>query len=148
MGTIDELLQNLKSLNLREQVPKLVEQTSYEITALNQAQLYFGVDSTVSPLTRYRSRSYAEKKNLQNPKPGFGNPDLFLTGAFYKGISVVVKGYDYEITSTDSKSDDLEKKYGSQIFGLAPKNKEKYASGLLLESIQSYITGKTGLEFR
>lgn len=146
--TINGLLKKVETLDLRSEAPKLVQQTSYEIIVLNQQQLYSGLEADGDKARpEYKSKYYAKKKNQQNPKPGFGVPDLFATGAFYKGFAVAIKGDMYEIGSVDSKSDRLEKQYGKQIFGLTKKNKEKYAKGVLYEGIKRYVTGKTGLTF-
>lgn len=149
MGTVRDLLKRVESLKLREQVPKMVEQTSYEIVVLNNLQLYSGIDSTGKKITRkYKSKSYAQKKNQLNAKPGYGVPDLFLTGSFYKGMGVVVKRDKYIIDSVDSKSERLETQYGNQIFGLTYYNKSVYAKGVLFAVFKSYIESKTGLKFR
>lgn len=146
--TIAEMHRRVKSIQLRQEVPKIVENTSYEIEALNKLQLNQGLSSDGDKIKiRYRSNSYAKKKNQLNPAPGFGVPDLFLTGSFYKGIGVVVRGYSYEIDSKDEKSSRLEKKYGKQIFGLTPEHKSEYAKGVLFNGIKSYIEIKTGLKF-
>jgi hypothetical protein len=53
-----------------------------------------------------------------NPKPGKGYVDLKLTGNFYEAVTVEIGSTEIEFTSLDPKADELEKKYGSDIFGL------------------------------
>lgn len=146
MSTIQALLDAVRQINLREEVPKIIEQTSYEITALNQQQLYSGLDSKGNKIGKYKSNSYATKKSAKNSKPGFGVPDLFVTGTFYKGMGVVVKGDTFENNSVDIKTSKLIEEYGEGIFGLTDESKAEYAQNTLFEGIKKYITSKTGLK--
>jgi len=149
MGTIKNLLDKVSSLDLRGQVPEIVKQTSFEIEALNKEQLYRGEDSQgyeLSPL--YRNKYYSRKKRSMNPKAGAGVPDLFLTGAFYKGFGVLVDPDTFEVDSVDSKSEKLKTKYGQKIFGLQPKSKGIYSSGVFFNGIKEYIQNITGLNFK
>lgn len=143
--TIFEMLQNVRSINLTEEVPKIIEQTSYEITVLNQEQMYSGFDSNGNKIGAYRSKPYSEKKQIKNPKPGFGVPDLFVNGSFYKGMGVIVRKDTFEGNSVDVKTEKLIKDYGEDIFGLYDENKGKYANETLFGRVKDYITAKTGL---
>ena len=49
--------------------------------------------------------------------------DLLLTGNFQKEMILETDDRDYQILSTDDKTDDLVSKYGENIFGIAPENK-------------------------
>lgn len=142
------MLKRVKSVNLRRELPNIIQRKSFEITSLNQQQLYnYGVDSDGKRLTPYKNKYYAREKNYDNPRPGFGIPDLFKTGAFYKGFTVSVSRNYYTSMSIDKKSLQLEKKYGKQIFGLTKDNQRVYLDETLWPEIHRYITSKTGLQF-
>lgn len=143
MTTIKGMLDKVKSLDLRSEVPVILQRTSYEIESLNKEQLYnYGVDSTGTKLKEYSSEYYAREKNYDNPRPGKGIPDLFVTGAFYKGFGVVVSSKKFIIDSTDSKSASLEARYGSKIFGLTADNKKVYALGVFYAELKKYVSLK------
>lgn len=142
------MLNKVKSLNLQDEVTNIISKDKRVLILLNQSQLFdFGVDSQDKKLREYQSRSYAAKKNARNPQPGFGTPDLFDTRSFYGDFFIEVKKDVIVFDSKDSKSADLEKKYGNDIFGLTKGNKQVYL-GQFYEKLQDYITEKTGLVFK
>lgn len=141
--TIDEAYRRFKSVNLRQQIPILIEQDSETVIELNQSQLYDrSVDSNGEPLRLYSSQAYAIDKNRMNSKPGLGRPDLFVTGQFYKGFNIRVTRNALTIRSSDSKTSDLIKKYGEGIFGLDPVSKDKFRP-ILHGNIVRYIKSVT-----
>jgi hypothetical protein len=148
--TVEELHNKLKSVDLRAAVTDIVQETSYEIESLNKEQLYnYGVDSDGIKLSpNYSSKYYAREKSYMNRRPGLFHPDLFFTGTFYKGFTVNVTASTFITDSTDSKSVNLEKQYGSEIFGLTKNNIKVYATGVFYSRLQKYITLKTGLQFK
>lgn len=148
MTTINSMLQKFQSLNLRSEVPRLIEQTSSTIEKLNKEQLYdSSIDRNGEPLRLYASLSYALEKNRRNPKPGFGRPDLFNEGSFFSQFFTVVGANTFETSSRDSKTSGLVAKYSTEIFGLTKENKSKYANETLFEGIKGYIIAKTGVGF-
>lgn len=157
MTTIRGMLEKVRELNrqLPTEIPRIVQQTSYEIETLNKQQLYnygvrssaTGVNSKVDKLSPYKSKYYAKEKNIMNPRPGYGVPDLFLTGKFYQGFTVVVKQNSFEVDSVDSKSESIKKRYGDDIFGLTGYNTKVYALGVFYTQFKKFVTLKTGLEF-
>jgi hypothetical protein len=149
MTTIQGLLEKVQTVNLRRAVPAIIQQTSFEIEALNKEQLYnYGVNSDGQKLTPYKSKSYAREKNYMNRRPGYGIPDLFLTGAFFQGFVVDVTSTSFSVDSVNSKSAKLKEYYGDSIFGLTKDNRKVYALGVLYTNVQQYITLKTGLIFK
>lgn len=148
MTTIKGLLDRLEAFNMQAEVENTIIQTSYEIIILNQQQLFnYGRDREGLRLLPYRSQIYAKEKNYQNPRPGFGVPDLFRTGAFYSGFNVTIRNHLYEVNSTDSKRDKIVKARGEQIFGLTKDNQKVYSTGVFIRQFQSNYNAKTGLVF-
>jgi len=152
--TIQDLLDKVESLNLEEAIPQLIRDTDYSIEGYNEHQLLFGIKRDVkspsdkgSIIGRYKNDSYASFKHMKNPDPGFGIPDLFLTGSFQKNMFVIPEGLGFEVDSFDSKTTELVAKYGQGIFGLTEENLKEYAHGAFFEAFRKYITNKTGLEF-
>jgi len=139
MTTIADMYRRFKSINLRQQVPILIEQDADTVTDLNKEQLYErSVDKNGAPLRLYGSVGYSLDKNRINPRPGFGRPDLYLTGAFYRGFNIRVTRNALTITSSDSKTSMLTKKYGQDIFGLDQQSRDKFRPRLQ-NNIVKYI---------
>lgn len=121
---------------LKTQVPEIAEESvrvlSPDIVERQKAQLSEGLSSVGGTFPKYRNPAYARKKNALNAKPGLGNPDLKLTGAFYRGITAVVSGGKIKINSTDSKTDSLKAKYDKdKMFGLYPEEMNDFIQNRL-----------------
>lgn len=149
MATIPEMLRRFQSINLDEQLPIIIQNTRGEMVRLNKMQLTLGKKSDNEFVTPgYSFATYAIQKEKQNPLAPFGVPDLRLTGDFYKGFYANVQGGQSVIFgSTDSKSDNLEAKYGKEIFGLNIDSKTEYTDETVMPEVRKYITGLTGLKF-
>lgn len=128
MATLHEMQRRLKTVDLKQIAIGIVADTKPDLIDKNREQLMDeGTDRRNKKLQRYRSNSYAARKNKMNPFPGFGNPDLYRTGAFQRAFQFKLLSKDtFEIYSTDSKAKDLEKKYGTDIFGLTDQSKSEY----------------------
>ena len=61
-----------------------------------------------------------------NPSVGFGRADLYYTGAFYRGWSLLITNTGFLFDSSDSKTSDLISKYGQNIFGIRKDNLESF----------------------
>lgn len=150
MGTIRALLRGFQSIRLEQQIPKIIESDAELLANYNKDQLNRGLTSKGEEISPgYASPIYESEKNALNPLPGLGVPDLKLTGAFYGGFNVTA-GYTgiFTFDSSDSKTPQLEAKYGKYIFGLTNENKKIYATTVFVGKLQDYITGATGLRFR
>jgi len=142
------MLFGVQSIKLRDNLPVLIRNTSAEILTLNRFQLYNqSVDKNEEPLRLYGSLSYALEKNKMNPAPGFGRPDLYLTGSFQRAMYVEVNQTIIKVWSRDRKTDSLVAKYSDEIFGMTSTSKGKYAQQTLHPAIKTYITAKSGLRF-
>lgn len=108
-----------------------VVENQEEILDLNISQLEVGKDSLGELLERYALDVYAEFKQAIGSQAPFGVPDLKLEGDFHSGFVLIVDGKEIRITSTDDKTDDLEFKYGEDIFGLMEDSMDKIRPALL-----------------
>ena len=130
---LKEVANRLRTLNVRELAADVIIETDKAYLDLNKSQLYLrGEDSEGNPLRSYYSPAYALYKNKLNSRPGFGTPDLFVTGKFYGGFVLNVVGNDVVADSTDSKTSKLTAQYGEKIFGLQENSKEVYRKEFLL----------------
>lgn len=129
MATIHEMLRRAQSIDLQAIGVSVIVDTKDELIKLNKEQLMDkGEDKNLVKLKSYRSASYARKKNQRNPFPGLGTPDLYNTGAFQNAFQLKINSKNsFDIFSSNSKSSDLQKKYGAAIFGVSDPNKQEYA---------------------
>lgn len=133
MATIPDFVTNFKRLNNNKFNEIVVDELyNYQevIMDFNKDQLMSGYNSNSERLRSYKNREYAEMKNEVNPLPGFGNPDLNLTGQFHRGFYVRRGGKTFLLLgSSDEKNDKLKGKYGKDIFGLTSSSKESFIEG-------------------
>lgn len=129
MATIHEMLRRAQSIDLQAIGVSVIVDTKDELIKINKEQLMDkGEDKNLVKLKSYRSASYARKKNQRNPFPGLGTPDLYNTGAFQNAFQLKINSKNsFDIFSNNSKSGDLQKKYGKAIFGISDPNKQDYA---------------------
>jgi hypothetical protein len=121
-----ELASKLKAFDI-EQAAELAFASDAFLRSVESEQvkqMKAGKNSEGKGIGRYRSPRYAAMKHAMNPLPGEGNVDLVLTGKFTSEIFAQSDSGVMEIASNDSKSADLESKYGETIFGLSSKFKE------------------------
>lgn len=123
-SAINSIDVTLRSLD--DQALRIVAEIQDKITDLNKDQLMQGLDGTGQKLTpKYSRVRYARAKNSVNPLPGYGTPDLKLTGKFYSNFFVTAKKGVFEVDSSDEKRDKLALKYGKDIFLLTKENEDK-----------------------
>lgn len=148
MGTIKSLATALKAIPIRQIVERAIVGNTIPLIEYNKQQLYQdSVRADGQRLAPYNSITYALWKNKRNKAPGLMHPDLYDTGAFYKGFFATVKNGKFEIDSKDRKSNMLKEKYGDSIFGLTEENKAKYAREGFFKTLKRIIESRTGLRF-
>lgn len=159
MGYVFDFCDAVEAVDLPAIIQLCIQSTAYEIVAFNSEQLQDGVNSLgttlrpYDPKLKYYGREYPEYrgdyyerfKNSLNPKPGLGNPDLFVTGGFYKGIGVVVTRDTYTVESNSDNAPQLELKYGSEIYGLTQQNQAIYCEETLQPAIVTALVAAIGL---
>jgi hypothetical protein len=126
--TISDLYQNAKAIDLADIFSDVIAKNEQHLINLNHNQLYKdSSDSEGNQLQQYNSLEYAREKESMNPGIGFRNTDLYYTGAFYRGWSLLITNTGFLFDSSDSKTSDLIEKYGQNIFGLRKDNLESFA---------------------
>jgi hypothetical protein len=145
MGTVRNLLQRFQAFDYDAARQAAVEETKDQIVVFVKQQLKSGYLSTGGRIRPYYATiQYAAKKFNMNRLPGFGTPDLLVTGDFYKGIGVVVTTTSFTTDSTDDKAPKLELAYTSYIYGLSPENLINYGQivkPVLFEKIKNATVG-------
>lgn len=142
------LLDRLDKVNIKSTIVMCLEQSQYEIIAFNRGQLHAGQDNTGGLIDRkYKRKQYALFKEELNPVPGYGTPDLYVSGNFYNGIGVVVNSsqWNFTISSSDSKAPKLELKYSTDIYGLDPENTEYLSQEIIKPKIIDSLRNQLGL---
>lgn len=145
MGKIDDYVSKLSSVSedtLDASLLAIVDRNKSSALDMNISQLFAGRDSKDGNLVQYRSDSYAKFKNNLNPKPGFGNPDLKLTGEFYQGFFADTSKFPVIFSSNDSKTEKLLSQYGEDIFGLDQSNLEEFRQEIkpqVQEAFRSFL---------
>ena len=136
---IDEIDRGLEA-----EAYKILVETQEIITALNTGQLHEGKTPEGRKLTpKYSWVRYARAKNELNPLPGFGTPDLKVTGDFYSEFYLTAKNQEFELHSSDFKTEFLEKNYGKDnIFGLTAKNNKIVNYEIVLPRLLEWVLSK------
>lgn len=140
--TATEMKRRLQGLNIQEATEEAVEMTAEEFVTFNTAQLYAGKNALGRPIAPgYAWETYADKKHAMNPKPGYGIPDAYLTGAFYSGFGISAQGGQVIEDSDVEYADKLFEKY-DHLGGLDPENLDRYRSGPFKEALKQRVEAK------
>jgi len=135
--TVDKLIDRIRKIYIIKLLVQVLDLPEVQdaVADMNRVQLSEGKTKTGKDINpEYVSDEYATAKVGLNSKPGFGIPDLFLSGDFYEGLTAELKGSGIEIFSTDPKNDKLESKY-KDIFGLTNQNLEKLKKEFVLPEL-------------
>lgn len=144
MGSILNLYNRIKKVDVNTVVSDTIEEASPLITDRQKGQMLEGVNAKGARIGRYRNPAYAQMKAAMNPVAN-GSVDLLLTGDFYRGIYTEARGDTIVIDSTDEKTDSLAKKYGEIIFGLNKNTKAELIREDLKPIFLKNIKAATGL---
>ena len=128
---IKKIISGIKSLDIKQMLYEVLDQTDTILTDLNKEQLYSGFDSEGQRLSEYKQKEYSLFKNELNPAPGLGNPDLYVTGAFYDSFKIRIESNKVLFLADDSKALELISKYGNAILGLSENNLGIYLKNYL-----------------
>lgn len=143
MSTINQQIKSFKKHNFEKVLLNVIKDHDNEIIDLNADDQLFtkGVDSDGDSLPEYKSSEYRRLKRMLNPN---SVTDLKLTGDFHQGFYVDAGRFPINIDSRDSKTGELVRKYGENIFGLTDENLVEFAQSIL-SSIQNMQKKDLGL---
>ena len=168
MGTIKDLVDGFASLvdGFDGMLRKTMEESRGDVYDLVTDQLYSGINGRDKPLRptylhdpwfksdeagkwKNNGRGYAMwKKEEHPPTPSFQGypprdvytPNLIITGEFYSSIRVNVSPEGLKIGSETTMGKDIEKKYGSIIFGLGPRSRGYFIEYILNPALKEYFS--------
>lgn len=141
MGKFRDIVRRFDSLTIESQkseILTIVRDNKEVVIDLNtEQQLFKGLDALggfINP--PYRSPAYATFKLHLNP---LGVVDLKYEGNFYRGFVLKADSFPVTITSTDSKTKEITKKYGDEIFGLDKKNLRTFVQDYVKPAFVAFI---------
>jgi hypothetical protein len=141
-----ELIENLERLDVKLISVETIDENSSVIADLNAAQMAKGKRSTGTDINpQYHPLTIELKKGRSGLAGVTDHVTLFDTGSFYHNMYAQVKGDEIEYGSKDFKSEKLEKKYGSTIFGLDEGSQEVLIDEFLQPSFYEKVHEVTGL---
>jgi hypothetical protein len=147
MGNMFQLLDRLDKADIRPIIITCLNDSTFEITSFIQRQQKRGLNSNDETFYFYHSLIYSIDKEKQNPLPGLGRADFFVTGDYYKGIQTVVNAgqYSFSTFGMDIKSPRLEKLIDDDggdstlIYGMDKESKIELASILKPKIVQGLV---------
>lgn len=110
--------------NIASHQATAIQQSEKVLVDLNRSQMLSSKTSKDSPITNLQTGSTTYSPSYAAYK-GFNNPNLKDTGDFQKDMFLVASNSEWFINSIDWKSPSLTARYGDDIFGIAPSNKDK-----------------------
>lgn len=144
--TLHDLQRRLKGFDLLYEVQEAVIETSGEMIILNQGQMSLGKRADGTEITPSYADTTIEIKESKGQETRWVT--LHDIGSFWENMFVDVNANSYSLSSADSKTDKLKKKYGKNIFGLTKESKsEEYIPLYLLPAVQERVTKKLGFKF-
>lgn len=129
MTTPKGMLERLQSLDVDRAIKMTLGLTRQLIIDKNQDQLMQGIRSDGTNITPAYTYFTREKKKEKGRDPDIVT--LYDTGDFFREMFIDIGSDVIEIDSMDSKSNDLQEKYGEKVFGLTPISKDEYVEEAL-----------------
>lgn len=131
MASIDELIESINNISLKDEIDVAIESTVDEYTELQKKQLSEGKRSDGDEIYNVNtgkdtySPSYAKLKGKSKPI------DLKRKGDFYRGIIIDVRNDGVVTEGADSKTPLLVERYGQEVLGLNDVNQSTYNINIL-----------------
>jgi hypothetical protein len=132
MRTVFDLLQSAQALEPDALMEAAMAAGGEVYVGQQQKQMFDGINSeglAIEP--EYSPLTVQIKESKGQPSSRVTLKD---TGEFYKGIYTDPKGDKMYVDSKDSKSNELQEKYGDEIFGIQGEYREPYT-----EKVQEVI---------
>lgn len=139
MRKIKDLANKLNSIDFISMCEQSVMDNESHAMELNNQQLFQGERADGTSLPDY---SFVSVNFFNKPS---GPIRLFDTGDFYNGFIFSSSNFPFFITSKDSKTDDLQERYGSEIFGLTQENLSGFAKVFILPTIGKKLRDYLGI---
>lgn len=145
MCTAAEMLRRANTIDIEQQAGEVVDEHQQEYLQLIKEQLHEGKSkegTTINPVYKadnYSNRRYAIKKYVENSTPGYGNPDLYLSGNLYNALKMARSKNELVITSGVDYFQFIDKRYGDTPFGLDDDSKEIYRDTVLYPALQRRV---------
>lgn len=141
--TISTKLKNFRTLDLRGLGMSVLVDQKQSVIRLNQDQMLENKDNKGGSLGDYLSDGY---RRWKLNKGRIGKVDLYNTGAFQQAMKLnALSKVKYELTSTDSKTPMLLKRYGVEMFGLNKDSLDDYRKEFmpdLIEKVKNYVNAE------
>lgn len=116
---------NLLNIDVWELLKPILRRYLPEILDANTGQLRRGELNDGDLLEMYKSAAYLDfKESLSSYKAPSGVADLFVTGDFHFAFFGEVNDEGITFDSDDEKTEVLERRYSSDIFGIQPNEWE------------------------
>lgn len=145
VGNIRNLRDRFIAVDFEATVQFCIDQTKDAIITYNRDYMYRGLLVDGNPISPdYKSDEYENFKQAIHPNKPKMVPDLYVTGAFYRGLAVVVNKKSFITSSTDEKAAKLELQYTNKIYGLSNEDIPKYVAVLapvLLTNLKKQTVG-------
>ena len=132
--------------NLDDFILTAIKNTANDLEDVQRDQMQVGENAEGKIIGKLRSADYAKRKKAKGGIAKLGVVDLKNTGDFYDAIFAKVESKFIEISSSDFKTNLLEKKYGDIIFGLNDDYKKIYFEILvpeIIDLIRKYLKNGT-----
>lgn len=139
--TIEPIQRLLKALiGIDKLIIDTLNELEFEIEEYQRGQLLKGQLSTGDLITpKYKPFTIKQKEKDPRYKAPSDTPNLLDTGDYYDSIMAKVKNKFIEITATDSKSTDLEKKYSDKILGWNKETKDAFCEDVLFPTLKEKL---------
>lgn len=143
ISELKEIWQRAKD-NLPVTTANILSDNEAELLNLNRTQLYSGYDGYGRQLRAYRNAQYAVEKHEMNPQPGYGVPDLYLTGSTYAKMKALINSQTVDLFSEDEKWKKLELQYGEAIGRLNTESINTLRKQVIQPNLVHAIAEQTG----
>lgn len=112
MSNFGQVAERIKSIDIGKIFVDFATRNEDSIVGLVRSQLYQGETGRGKLSPSYYGASYTsgyvDEKESMNPRPGYGQPDLYYTGGFYEGMFLQeIKETHAKVWSTDRKTNAL-----------------------------------------
>lgn len=124
--------------NIDAETERIIADNKEQILDLNRERQLFdkGIDSMGEQLQPYAPITIFDKRQRGLP---YNRTTLFNYGSFYDGFDYLFRGNKISIFSRDSKSGELQDKYGTSIFGLIPENERILNYDIVKPELDNFI---------